>query len=560
MPGAFSHLALADRLREHCRESEFSPIHSQPEHFNWGSMGPDVLFFHPDDWIILKDYFELLFGLYDCFDEILDLYKKLRDTYENIIDWKTGGVYSELQRTTEALKITITSFAAKLLTDKVDFFEIIKPPMHAKPGEHDRKNWWWIDIGHHYRTGDLANTLAAKASNVKQKSYAFGYAAHIGADVIGHPYVNVISSGPYRNHWRRHVLVEKVIDTYLWQHWNGERLSSSRAYRKLQTTPGTGFSIEDSFCNYLSDCFNSVYEPLGKAPITDEQVHFMFSTFYRWVRDSSKQSTLNLPKPELFDWFDLPETIRDRISQLQSSQPSVQVPSGALSLGSIKRFLRSIAELALWSLEVAVSIVLLPEAVIANLSATGLRYLNWLALRAIYDLSYNVRLSLSLAGYVHPEPEMLSTHFGKIVNPSEFLSLYTEVFPHERYHNSNQTYHLIHPLEIQVNNPEYPRSNVLPAFPLNLPEGLFEGWDDAAHINALLSTPTLSSIEKAIDSLRNLQGLSVCPFAKHLMNRIALGTNDIPNWNLDGDRGYGWPTWKTSATKPWSNLSDFSII
>jgi len=37
------------------------------------------------------------------------------------------------------------------------------------------------------------------------------------------------------------------------------------------------------------------------------------------------------------------------------------------------------------------------------------------------------------------------------------------------------------------------------------------------------------------------------------------GGANLPNMNLDGDRGYGWPTWSAASNRPWSSLSDFDL-
>ena len=35
------------------------------------------------------------------------------------------------------------------------------------------------------------------------KRYVLGYVSHIGTDVVGHPFVNAVTGGPYRMHWKR---------------------------------------------------------------------------------------------------------------------------------------------------------------------------------------------------------------------------------------------------------------------------------------------------------------------------------------------------------------------
>jgi hypothetical protein len=65
-----------------------------------------------------------------------------------------------------------------------------------------------------HHTGDFARNLMKLASNDQQRAYALGYLCHVAASVTGEPFINNIAGGPYRTHWWRHRLVGNFVDTW----------------------------------------------------------------------------------------------------------------------------------------------------------------------------------------------------------------------------------------------------------------------------------------------------------------------------------------------------------
>ena len=81
------------------------------------------------------------------------------------------------------------------------------------PGNYSE--WWWMDILHYRRTGAFAKALLNNASGSAQISYARGYMTHVAGDICGHPFINGLVDGPFRNHAYRHLVLETLADTWL---------------------------------------------------------------------------------------------------------------------------------------------------------------------------------------------------------------------------------------------------------------------------------------------------------------------------------------------------------
>lgn len=571
MPGAFSHLGFCERLRSDRRFTDLLPEFGyHPEYADFGSLGPDYLFFHPDDWVVISQLYDALYPVYGLLDDVIELFQLVSAAQDRVLDWITGGLYGDIANQVAAVKTLIYSFSAKFITESIDFFELIKPPLNENYTFDQRPNWWWIDLGHHVRTGDLLRAMWARATTAPLKAYCAGYATHIAGDVIGHAYVNGLTGGPYRNHWRRHVLVERCLDTQLWQQWYGERLSNSHAHQRFAINADiAGPQLPGEFIDFLAGALNDIYSDL-KPAMTADHINFMYHGMYNIIKRSSSLSLLNLPIPEEFDWFDLPEFIRKRLEDLTSSRPPVSLPSGPINLDKIKQFIRSLVTYILWLVEYAVTIVTLPLAALSRLANTPIRYLLWLALRGLSELYQSIRLALALGAYVHPEPEMLQPHFRSIVWPTRSdWNRMLEGYPFQRWTNDRQTYHLIHPSGYEIGERparrEPPGTRGFPNLPVPVagPDFLFAGGGHLPQIKALFDVSTLSSISDLNALLfggNNNGFVSANELTLAIIeDLVTRGGRKVPNWNLDGDRGYGWPTWRTMARQDWPNLDVFEI-
>src|SRR5690606_5019043 len=103
-----------------------------------------------------------------------------------------------------------------LLSSNIDIFGMLNHPIQNCEGN---EKWWWFDILHYRRTGKFADYLYKHAQNDGQKAYALGYLSHVTADTVGHPYINTLVRGPYRNHPQRHKVIENFHDVSAFKHY-----------------------------------------------------------------------------------------------------------------------------------------------------------------------------------------------------------------------------------------------------------------------------------------------------------------------------------------------------
>jgi hypothetical protein len=448
MPSALTHIGILDHVRDSLPQREADLLRTHDNYACWGSVGPDFLYFYSRDWTVIGRIGDFVFRIHDATDEIVDLYRTVDQAFARTADYLSGGLYEQIQQLVLGVRATVNTLIADVVQNQVDFFELVRPPFHATYEVSQRSRWWWIDLAHHYRTADFARALWRRSrGNDAARAYVVGYLTHVAADVVGHAYVNLVVGGPYRNHWRRHVFEEKCLDTYLWHRWTRNSVSNSNVYRRLFFSRiGYGNSqLPDPLAGMISGALTDVYGSAGMLSGVPSQrdVQDMYTAFFAWIKGATSIGFLNLPQPPDFDWYDLPQDIRDVLDSIENSRPTVGAPpiGGGSNERTWKAFFRSLIRYCVWLVESAVRIATIPVRVLARLASTPLRYLVWLLLKLVYELYDKFRLTLATAGYVHPEPGHVEQYFAHIVRP-DARSLLRQPFPWERYHNRLQTYHL----------------------------------------------------------------------------------------------------------------------
>jgi len=91
-----------------------------------------------------------------------------------------------------------------------------RPPIQA-PQALPAVAWRGVEYLRWKGTGDFAKALVdeAEASNDDRlRAYAYGYLTHLGGTVTGEPFVNSIVGGPYRTHWWRNKWVRNYVDSW----------------------------------------------------------------------------------------------------------------------------------------------------------------------------------------------------------------------------------------------------------------------------------------------------------------------------------------------------------
>jgi hypothetical protein len=79
---------------------------------------------------------------------------------------------------------------------------------------------WWPQINRPFEflrwhgTSKYAQHLVNSANTPDQQAYAYGHLCHVAASVTGKPFINSIVGGPYRTHWWRNRLVSNFVDAW----------------------------------------------------------------------------------------------------------------------------------------------------------------------------------------------------------------------------------------------------------------------------------------------------------------------------------------------------------
>ncbi len=483
MPFVFTHLGMLDHIKAELAPSERDLINNHSNFAYWGSMGPDYLYFYYKDWPnVMGKMSNVILEIQYFLKDIISVGKALNNCFDNTADWISGGLYSNTKHLSDSLNITANAMLEKFILDKRDLFELLRPPIWDHPEATGLPTWWWADIGHHRNTADFARAMWQRSKDDEElRAYCLGYFTHIGVDLVGRPYVNLITGGPYRNHWRRHGFVERILDTHLWHEWTGESVSRSRAFEKItfERPDGIGEELPDNLASMIAGSLQEVYggyNILSGIPNESDLKH-MYKVFFEWFETTSDLSALNLPDPPPFNWLDLPENIRNHLQAVIGKKPSIGTlpivdPTNAAKW---KSFLSSLIRFSVWCLEVVTMICTLPWAVVSHLAAMPAKYILWLALKGVYELYEKVRLALVLAGFMHPEPEQVTRYFQHIVLPP--LQDYWEPYPYRHTTNGEQTYHLVHAKELKGAVRESPNSVPIVGtnFPWRTPLDLFIG-------------------------------------------------------------------------------------
>lgn len=71
-----------------------------------------------------------------------------------------------------------------------------------------------------HKSGDLADNLLKAATTDQEKAFALGWLTHVASAVTGEPFINNITGGPYRTHWWRNRLVGNFVNSWTFGFFN----------------------------------------------------------------------------------------------------------------------------------------------------------------------------------------------------------------------------------------------------------------------------------------------------------------------------------------------------
>ncbi len=418
-----------------------------------GAIGPDMTLFLFDPYFhdpTVRAGFDIalkVLRLKREIEEELDRIRQIFAVQEDLLAWVTGNLSTDLIRLAESsldvlllslkLSVAVNSSSIKLdnpiyplilsgqlsplaiataayrnpslvvdATDTFGFpFRYFGHPYTDDPGWHkpaqvgDYSEWWWMDMLHYRKTGDFAKNLLkiGKANRGRAPimlEYAKGYVSHVAGDICGHPFVNSLVHGPFRNHAYRHIVLEGLADTWLWDHVYGKDISESSFHKQIKL----GESELDSIADQIIEAMKATYKApdipdmlSSRYPSRDE-LRGAYGFMYEYLGLSTGGKTSKPKAPP-----DSPKEILDELQDLLSKYSPTSPPTWngsdpwASILAALGWIMRGITFL--------VMIATLPAALMSAFLAGPIRWLLYLIHLAIYAIVSGLRTLLALMGW-----------------------------------------------------------------------------------------------------------------------------------------------------------------
>lgn len=604
MPGPASHLTLIElqtiRAQNDPQSYSGPVLDALTNHKRFaalGSIGPDMIFWA--DWAEYTPYVNALFDIYKTLDEIYEelaaIWKPIGDAIDKVMNTLTGGLAGEIGETVALLKGIIETALLKLITEQVDIFALLKPDMQtngaqsriASGGNFD--GWNWLDYTHHRWTGEFGRALVKNAhssGDPAMRAYALGWLSHVTADVVGHPYVNTAVGGPYRSHWQRHFIQEKMMDTWVWgfYHTSGVSMPASvlpgeipfdyatwtnvngaSLHARIDLGDDMPSSLQNLIVKSLSDVYKLKSHPNVKQTIPFLQQQHINRAYQMLVEGLELMTGKDryLPRPHPPSFFN------------DAAPPTFPTPGGGSGSGSggssggsfsLLSLLAAILEYIRDMFEYINDLLLWLGSQVTFPLTYPVRYGLYLLQLALYDVYRQYRWALCLAGYAFPDPDQL---FNPLVQPFinplvAVTTLPRREFPDEQ----DNSLHFPSGCGVPPNQQSSPcqepptaTSGPYTRFPLNYPFWFIEGEPSDPHVEE-----ALAAAQTPDETMRITRGLFPSPtgaayngslgsaidFFLRRAREIALDGGgatklDLPDWNLDGDRGYGFKCWQISA-------------
>ncbi len=588
MPGPIVHLIVEQRLRSALRETpggaEYASRLSSAcdPYAAFGCMGPDYLFFSLTEYgTPLDELVNFIFTVYDALEPIRVFYE---DNIEPVVDDIEDaiaavdqalfqGLFAQLKATGDLASATALNAVAVVATKHVDLFYPFYPKLQQGAAETD---WYWVDFLHYRKTGEFCSTMWNLAQGDPDlERYCLGYASHIGTDFVGHPAVNAIVGGPYRTHWHRHKLVENWIDAYA-RRFYGDPASvrsclglggdddyradaiAGSYYARLCEFPGQ--KLPGPLAKLIVKAMRAVYGGIQHpAWLSAADLDSTYRLWWKWFEKTTSAGGAKKPTPVPPPGSGVITLVNDYVSGFPSFPGGAGVPGGG---GGILAVLAALLAFAKWVADViahtvdwivnhAVDILTLPFT-----EAIGLiKWLLYQLQKALYELYDSLRFLMVLGGYFFPEPEDLDrTPWGRAFVNTAFAHETGGPSPSFANYPLRQEAHgLVGTTEHHLVYPSTARENRF-AEPCPLP---FRGKNPETFITQWHPYDPL--IDELYDCVEAYGGTfdfthtvdartwktpqlgSALQFSARL---IAQRMQMLPNLNLDGDRGYGWKTWR----------------
>jgi hypothetical protein len=554
MPSFGIHFIVLDevvkKLKSTGHGKEAAILERYDDYASLGAMGPDIYFFAPDWNDEIRDFINFIFDVYGILEPFIEFYEDyiepIEEAVESGVDWLTGGLWEELQKTITQIEGTVTVLLTKLIIGNADLFQFIEPNMNQGKLE---KDWFWIEMGHGRHTGEYARNLTLlSGADEALRAYAYGFITHIVTDVVGHPYVNQIVGGPFRTHWHRHHLCENYMDVWAWDHYTKSNILEAKFDRRIAfgngDLPGSLVHIIDqAFQHTYTDPAPHLPERLSQHYLSQEEINQTFILFRKYLEMATSQGIMTLPKP-------VPPALIPGLNSIITPPPSSSGSGGGFSWSGLWNWIK-------WLFRTIFKILTLPIHVLASLATYQVRYLLYEIQLLLYQSYRALRLVLVLGGYVMCEPDELTGAYAQAFTrqrpPTPVTRFQNMKHPYplnEFPYNKASDHQLYYPPSTYSNDVEFIMTESSPYPTGARPDEFIDKSPHDSNADPLATASDPSETQK-IDAatLKSNQGQlgNAVDFAARIIVRAHNGTldldKDLPDWNLDADRGYGWLNW-----------------
>lgn len=590
MPKFGTHFIIAEEAKKK-RPDQFPFGPRFDNAFRLGAVGPDTTLFLFDPAVKSKEFrdgidtaLKVLKVVHDVKDRVDDVVEELTGPIENLADWVTGGLYSALRYTMntalEALFLSLklgTAGVTQVMNLKNPVFtqlqdlpgDFIDNPLHAakywsigivdnvgyplrtfghpytsdgawrKPEPTgDYRKWWWMDLLHYRRTGQFASSLLRGAEGSELlTAYARGYMTHFAGDVCGHPFINTLVGGPYRNHAYRHLVVETLADTWLWRHMQRGDIIGAQFDALID--------VPDSDLGQIANLVVSSMREVYQAPMVPTHLEQGYPTpdewagAYRLMREYLRLATNpGVRRPPVPP--DSPsEIIKELQDRLKRNMPGPFPSPGT----SIEVFLKALLGWFSKGVALIAMLVTAPIAFVVELAATAPRWLIYVINLALYMIVSSLRSTLCLMGWGYCSVDDFEnfTFLEKFVTVSDGAA---ESYPKQTVPNPKLPFYWLVSPNGLIPAPLEGRATI-PMTPHN--QGLTPFWmiDPANRMDLPRLLEFINS--KSPEETRGFEaavGPSV--FGNAIDLAIGLLDHSVPmaDFDLDGDRGFGYLGWE----------------
>jgi len=540
---------------------------NHPTYLNAGTLGPDFLFFNTKDmpgpvgdvFDLYRDVARFVNDFKKEISGLLEIIESAKEKAQDAIDSsvvlsQVQGLIGQANGLIGALMSLVQEKVKYHITDSIDVFNLLAHPIQV--GEPPDR-WWWFDTLHYRRTGKFAQTLLELSEpGTKKHAYAMGYLSHIGSDVVGHPFINMIVGGPYRYQPQRHKVIESFQDVFALNEYEDREFVQSRMHDEFNffsSEYDAGRLPHDIKALFLKALEATYGNDFGR-PMSIEDIDNAYWLWYQWFRNTTETGTLPEPVPysltgELQEAW---ETFTNNTEGIGDMIEDAWNAGGGGFLG----FLAALAAAIIAPFLLAAAIFDYLAGTLLTVGVAPFRYLLSVAYESLYNSYWRYREGVALNGLGYPLVRHCQNPWVKHMIDPRFadnlgnLRQIGEAYPRMKMSSTlpglEGVMHLFYPFSAPVEHAQtvpccshYYRQRFDWYIKGNVPY-------DPEILERILTLD-----ESNITELRNIitkYPLGNAPrFTAELYLRF-LQTGKVPDFNLDGDRGMGYKCWRVIPT------------